>query len=120
MEGEGSWLVGEWKELCNQFWWEYPKERKLLKDLDVDENVKLKLILKKRTKGRGLDTLAQEADKYGVAVNAVTNRRVPQNAGTSWPAVEIYSVVRSYWHLLILIIEANTLHYFTTLFWYTP
>jgi len=48
----------------NQFWWEYPKERNLLKDLDVDENVKLKLILKKRTKGRRLDTLAQEAHKY--------------------------------------------------------
>ena len=35
----------------NQFWWEYPEERNLLKNLDADENVKLKLILKKQRKG---------------------------------------------------------------------
>jgi hypothetical protein len=29
-----------------------PKERNVLKDLDVDKNVKLKFILQKRTKGR--------------------------------------------------------------------
>jgi hypothetical protein len=67
--------------LLSGFWWGNLREGDHLGDPDIDGRIILKCIFKKWDGGMDWTELAQDRDGWRALVKAVTNLRVPQNAG---------------------------------------